>query len=221
MNVFISRDLTNDSSLVSALVAKGDNVYCESLIEFDLVPFNYFPYCEWIFFYSPRCVQYFFEMANPMRYKNSKFAVMGPGTAREMISRDIIPDFIGNGNPEQTAESFGDEAYEQRVLFPQAENSRKSIEKLISDQVEVIDIVVYTNRPKKEFSIPSSDILVFTSPMNAQTYFEKYSLTEKQRILAIGKTTADSIRNLGIFKFKIAKTPTKEGILSAIDEMRQ
>ena len=220
MRIFISRDLNKESPLVQALELKEDTVYGESLIEFDFVPFNYFPFCEWIFFYSPRCVYYFFEMAEPNRYKNSKFAVMGPGTARAMIEQDIIPDFIGNGNPEQTAESFGDEAYEQRVLFPQAENSRKSIEKLIADQVEVIDIVVYTNLPKKEFSVPNCDILIFTSPLNAQTYFEKYPLTKEQNVLAIGKTTAESLRNLSIFKFAIASSPTTEGILLEIEKMR-
>ena len=220
MNIFISRDLPYDSPFVQHLVAQGDIVHAESLIEFDLVPFNYFPYCEWIFFYSPRCVQYFFDMADANRYRNSRFAVMGTGTARAMIERDIIPDFIGNGNPEQTAESFVEEAYEQRVLFPQAENSRKSVEKLIADQVEVMDIVVYSNLAKKEFSIPESDILVFTSPLNAQTYFDKYSLMSKQKVLAIGKTTAESLRNMGIFKFYIAETPTISGILTAITNIR-
>ncbi len=220
MRIFISRDLGQDSPFVQALEAKGDEVCCESLIEFDLVPFNYFPFCEWIFFYSPRCVQYFFEMAEANRYKNSKFAVMGPGTARAMIEENIIPDFIGNGIPEQTAESFADEAFEQRVLFPQAENSRKSIEKLISDQVEVIDMVVYTNTPKKEFAIPDSDILIFTSPLNAQTYFQKYTLITGQKILAIGKTTAESLRNLSIFKFSVANSPTTQGILAEIEKMR-
>lgn len=220
MRIFISRDLNKESSLVQLLEAKGDIVHGESLIEFDLIPFNYFPFCEWIFFYSPRCVQYFFEMAEPNRYQNSKFAVMGSGTARALIAQDIIPDFIGNGNPEQTAESFGEEAYEQRVLFPQAENSRKSIEKLISDQVEVIDIVVYSNNPKEKFSIPEADILIFTSPLNAQAYFQKYTLKEEQKVLAIGKTTAEGLRNLSIFKFEIAPSPTTEGIISEIEKMR-
>ena len=220
MRIFISRDLKRDSALVQRLEATGDIVIAESLIEFDFVPFNYFPFCEWIFFYSPRCVKYFFEMAKPNRYNNSKFGVMGPGTAKAMIEQGIVPDFIGNGNPEQTAESFGDEAYEQRVLFPQAENSRKSIEKLIADQVEVIDMVVYTNSPKKNFTIPDVDILVLTSPLNAQTYFSKYSLKETQKVLAIGKTTADSLRNLSIYKFEVASSPTMEGILSEIEKMR-
>ncbi len=220
MRIFISRDLDKNSSLVQTLEAKGDVVYGESLIDFDFVPFNYFPFCEWIFFYSPRCVRYFFEMAHPNRYKNSKFAVIGPGTARAMIERDIIPDFIGNGNPEQTAESFGDEAYEQRVLFPQAENSRKSIEKLIADQVEVLDIVVYTNTPKKDFSVPESDVLVFTSPLNAQTYFDKYPLIKEQKIIAIGKTTAKGLHNLSISKYVVAASPTTAGILSEIEKMR-
>jgi uroporphyrinogen-III synthase len=220
MHIYISRDLLPDSPFVQELEAKGDIVHGESLIEFDFVPFNYFPFCEWIFFYSPRCVQYFFEMADDNRYKNSRFAVMGPGTARAMIECDIVPDFIGNGNPEQTAESFCEEAYEQRVLFPQAENSRKSVENLIADQVEVIDIVVYSNLPKKEFSIPDSDVLVFTSPLNAQTYFEKYPLKKEQKVLAIGKTTAEGLRNLGVLKFHIAPMPTIKGILEEIEKMR-
>ena len=220
MRIFISRDLTPDSSLVQALDSNGDVVHAESLIEFDFVPFNYFPFCEWIFFYSPRCVHYFFEMADANRYKNSRFAVMGPGTARAMIERNIVPDFIGNGIPEQTAESFADEAFEQRALFPQAENSRKSIEKLVSDQVDVIDMVVYSNLPKTEFSVPDCDVLVFTSPLNVRAYFEKYTLNSEQKVIAIGKTTADSLRNLSIFHFQTATRPTTAGILAEIEKIR-
>lgn len=218
MKIFISRDLKPSSPLRLALETEGYEVIGESLLEFDYVPFNYFPECEWIFFYSPRCVDYFFESADPRRYKHSRFAVLGPGTARAMIARDIVPDFIGNGRPPETAEAFGDEAFEQRVLFPQAKNSRKSVEKLLEGQIDIIDIVVYSNSPRQDVKLPACDILIFTSPLNAETYFNQHSLDTKQKVIAIGETTAASLRNLSIYQFKTAQSPTVAGILAAMKE---
>ena len=220
MKIFITRDLAPDSALHKMLSQKGHRIHAQSLIDFELVPFNYFPPCEWIFFYSPRCVDFFFEMADPRRYKGSKFAVMGGGTARALLTHDIVPDFIGNGIPAHTAEALAGEAQDTRILFPRAENSRRSIEKLLADdQVEVIDIIVYSNTPKVDFTVPKCEVLVFTSPLNAEAYFMLYDLKKGQKVVAIGKTTAEYLRSLEIYDLTTAESPTAAGIAAAIEAL--
>ncbi len=219
MKIFITRDLKADDALRKMLQQKGYKVHAQSLIDFELVPFNYFPPCEWIFFYSPRCVDFFFETADPRRYRGSKFAVMGGGTARALLAHDIVPDFIGNGIPAHTAEALAEEAHDMRVLFPRAENSRRSVEKLLADdQIELIDIIVYSNTPKTDFTVPKCDVLVFTSPLNAEAYFMLYDLKKGQKVVAIGKTTAEYLRGLEIYDLTIAAAPTAEGIFAAVTE---
>lgn len=218
MRIFISRELKTESILLKELTAQGHQLVAESLIEFELIPFNYFPPCHWIFFYSQKGVHYFFEMADPLRYTMSKFAVMGNGTAKALIEQGIVPDFIGNGNPIHTAECFEEEAFEQRVLFPQAKNSQKSVEKLLSNQIQIIDLAVYDNTPKKDIDIPFCEILVFTSPINAQAYFSKYELQEGQKIIAIGETTAQAVKNLGFLKYVTASSPSEKSLLIAIKD---
>lgn len=221
MKIFITTDLNPGHKTAGALTATGHTVRGESLLDFQYVPFNYFPPCEWIFFYSPRCVEFFFASADERFFRNSKLAVMGPGTARALLATDRVPDFIGNGNPQQTAESFGGEAYEQRVLFPQASNSRKSIEKLLANDISAVDIVVYDNVPKSDFTVPDSDILIFTSPLNVKAYFSKYRRKAKHRIIAIGKTTAESLRAEGVSGLITAEKPTTEGIVQAVGRIVQ
>jgi len=51
---------------------------------------------------------------------------------------------------------------------------------------------------------------VFTSPLNAQAYFARYALLEGQKVVAIGRTTAQAIADLGISNVITAPTPTEE-----------
>lgn len=216
MRVFVSRTLKEDSTMLQQLMAAGYEVVGESLIDFDYIPFNYFPPCHWVFFYSPRCVHYFLDNADPMRYKMSKIAAVGIGTAKALVERGIVPDFIGNGKAEPTADSFSNEAFEQRVLFPQAKNSRQSVGKIIADSCEVINLVVYDNFPKKDFEIPPCEILVFTSPLNVVSYLAKYSIERGQRVIAIGDPTANALRESGILHVETAKETSEASMAELI-----
>lgn len=217
MQIFISRDLPLSHPLRRKIEERGHRLQAQSLIHFEYVPFNYFPTCHWVFFYSPRAVRFFLDSADPLRYRMSRFAVMGNGTAAALIERGIVPDFIGNGNPEQTAESFAGEAYEMRVLFPQASNSRQSVEKYLDGQAETISLVVYDNLPKDNFNLAPCDVLIFTSPLNVQAFLSKYPIAEHQKVIAIGDTTAGELRKRGVYTFAIASRPDTAGILELLD----
>jgi len=70
------------------------------------------------------------------------------------------------------------------VLFPHAKNSRHSIRKIIENEITAIDIVVYENRKITDFPPSDVAVLVFTSPMNVEAYFEKYDLKKKQKLVS-------------------------------------
>ena len=217
--IFISRNLTTTSPFKKELAGMAMEIIGQSLIQFSPTPFTTLPKVDWIFFYSKNGVKYFLEMVKSspaFSRKMVKWAVMGKGTAEALATYQIQPDFIGNGRPKATAQAFGEIAKGQKVLFPRAKNSKKSIQNLLRTQLAVNDLIVYENEVKANFTIPYCDVLVFTSPLNAKAYFQKYPLKTKQKIIAIGKTTEKTLQQLGIKNSLIAAKPSETALAKAV-----
>jgi uroporphyrinogen-III synthase len=218
--VFISRNLSPQSIFLKELTEVGFEVKGESLIELEGKPFGDFPPTDWVFFYSKNAVR-FFEKGISKELKSEiiesiQIAVIGESTGK--LAEKIFGkcDFIGDGNPEKTAESFLKIAKNQSVLFPRASNSRQSIQKILADKIEAFDLVVYKNKPRSDFELPHFDALVFTSPMNVKAYFSKKSLTENQSIISIGKTTAKSLKKLGLNQVILSPKPTEGALVETV-----
>ena len=195
-SLFISRSLSADSPIL-ALEQDGWKVWHESLLDFvpSKKPAPIFP-ADWIFFSSPKAVQFF-----PWNQWNgkAKVACLGPGTAQWVLHyRDQAADWIGDGLPEKVATEFAQVARGSNVLFPRAEQSRRSIQRLMPQQIEQADWVVYINQMRSSIQIPETDLLVFTSPLNAKNYFEHYPNRKGIPRLAIGATTAQWLKTQGI-----------------------
>lgn len=220
--IFISRNLTTTSPFKKELAGIAMEIIGQSLIQFSPTPTTAIPNVDWIFFYSKNGVKYFLEMVKSspsFSIKMVKWAVIGKGTAEALTTYQIQPDFIGNGRPKATAQAFGEMAAGQAVLFPRAKNSKKSIQNLLCSQLTVNDLVVYENEVKANFTIPYCDILVFTSPLNATAYFQKYALNAKQKIIAIGKTTEKTLQQLGIKNSIIATKPSEQALANAVTQV--
>ncbi len=226
MTTFITRDLTPDSDFLYLLSEKGWQVEGFSLLEFEGVPFTC-PRVDWIFFYSKNGMKFFFEYLkwNEGRWQMflkgqasdmPKLAVMSKASVGYLLEYGVKADFIGTGNADTTAPDFLRMAKGQSVLFPHAKNSRHSIRKIIENEIIAIDIVVYENKKIRDFPQSDAMVLVFTSPMNVEAYFEKYSLKQKQKLLAIGHTTASKLREFGFDTFKIATEPNETALAQAV-----
>ena len=214
LNVFISRALAADSTFGQQLTAHGIEVHAQSLVAFHPVQFGNVPEAEWLFFYSKKAVTYFFE--NAASTSPQKLAAIGPGTAKAIAQYQKEVDFVGNGNPEETATAFLQVARGCKVLFPQAENSRRSIQRLLKGKIIGLDLVVYQNRALIDFDIPQVDCLVFTSPLNTKAYFSRYTLETGQQLIAIGPSTAEALRKLGHTDVLMAEEPTEEALAKAV-----
>lgn len=215
--VFISRNLTHESVFLQSLQQADFEVIGMSLIEFTPVFFTHLPESDWVFFYSKKAVHYFFtNLRQANRECTAKIAAIGPGTAEALEDWNVPANFIGTGAPENTAGKFLAVAAAQRVLFPRAAQSRQSIQQILQEKIVPLDLIVYQNTPRTDFELPICDWLVFTSPMNVQAYFRKYKIYPHQQILAIGDTTANALRALGIQQFTIAAHPSEEGLVAAI-----
>ena len=213
MLIFISRELAVDSPFFHILPVDQVEVIGESLVAFDGVPFRELPEIDWCFFSSRNAVKFFFQglkaagLPIPARLK---WGVLGEGTAKSLKEQGYVADFAGNGEPQSVGDAFGIVAAGQRVLFPRAAQSRESIQKILIGLVTIVDLVVYNNAPRTDFELPCADVLVFTSPLNAQAYFAKYPLLKGQKLVSIGQSTEQALRNLGCVDITTAPIPSEE-----------
>lgn len=218
-SLFISREVNSGSLFLQLLQAKGYQVLGQSLIAFEPIDFSTYPNTDWIFFYSARAAKYFSsgleKLALPWP-STAKVAAMGGGTARWLQTQERRVDFIGNGHPAAVAAHFAPLVQEQTVLFPRAQNSRQSIQRLLPPQIDTFDLMVYRNEPKSQFSIPPVNILVFTSPMNAKTYFQKYTISKDQQLISIGRSTSQALAELGHPQATQAQEASERGLAEAV-----
>ncbi len=196
----------------------------QSLIHFSSTPFTDVPKADWVFFYSKNGVKFFIEQVQDSpqfleQIRAVNWAVMGKGTANQLIKYGYQPNFIGSGHPSTTALQFGPLAAAQKVLFIQAKTSKKSVQQLLQGALTVCDLVVYNNEIKADFHIPFCEYLVFTSPLNAEAYYQKYAINQSQKVIAIGNTTAKALVKLGIQKIAIADKPTEKQMAKKVIEL--
>ena len=213
--IFISRQLKANSPFLTQLPKEEYEVVGCSLLEFSGVPVSQLPSVDWIFFYSQKAVTFFFESIHPNDLQ-VKYAAFGKGTAKVLEQMGLPVDFCGTGDGATTADAFQNLAIGKRVLFPRAQHSQKTIQRLLSQQLQVHDLVVYNNVPKTDFNLPPMDILIFTSPMNATTYFGRYQWKISQKVLAIGATTGQALKQLGVATVAIAPQASEAALVKMV-----
>jgi uroporphyrinogen-III synthase len=215
MQVFISRVLSLDSVFKQILEVANLGVFGESLIDIRPIAFDAMPESEWIFFSSKNGVKFFFSQIKNIPTQ-VKWAAIGPGTASELAKFVTTIDFTGNGDPETSAQDFATLCTNQRVLFPSAKHSRAGVQSFLPKQITCIQLAVYHNQPVSMPLERKEDVLVFTSPMNAEGYFSKYALQAHQQVIAIGRSTFYTLQLFGIERLIMAEESTEEAMANAV-----
>ncbi|MEM9919311.1 MAG: uroporphyrinogen-III synthase [Bacteroidota bacterium] len=217
--VFISRPLSEESAFRSLLAPYAVELIDQSLVVFHPLPIFQLPECEWIFFYSKNGVQYFFDQWTQPLAESICLGAIGKATAQALIQRGQKVDFVGSGHPEETALDFGQLAAGQRVLFPRASHSRRSVQQTLRGKIHILDLPVYRNQMRNDFDLPTCNILVFTSPLNAKAYFRKYNWEPSQTCVAIGATTAAALTQLTGQTPIVADRPTEAALAEKVIEL--
>ncbi len=216
-SVFISRDEKRDDFLKKGLLASGCSVTFQSLIETKPVPFKIRNRPDWIFFSSKNAVKYFFSQHPEIG--PAKLGAVGRATADEIRKCGKRAEFIGNSDDTRmTGKKFSALVGNSVVLFPQAKQSMKTIQLQLPRRENVIDIVVYETIKNPEFKSEDKnfEVLVFTSPSNVETFFEKNKINGNQKVVAMGDSTSNALRKMGVRANKMAPSFDDLGLLMAV-----
>jgi hydroxymethylbilane synthase len=216
--IFISRNLVPISPLLIQLNSMGYEVLNESLIRISQIRFTHTPPTQWVFFSSKNSITHFFAQ-DPIMKPGVKFGVMSDVSAGYLSDYGKKADFVGKGvNVTQIAKDFADFIKDDTVLFPQAIDSLQTIQKQLSFTNICHNLFVYKTTLKTDFTLPPVELLAFTSPSNVQAYFEKYKILKGQKVVAIGSTTFDKLRNYGVKHIGMPESFDENGLLKAIIE---
>lgn len=221
MTAFITRILDTGSRFKELLVKAGWEVTGVSLVEFMPLSFRQIPASDWIFFTSQNAVRFFFENVENQKIAipKCKWAALGEATESVLAKYIGKVDFTGTGDPATTATAFRQHAgthADEVVLFPAARHSRQSLQQQIEPDFKCIRLEIYDNGAVSDPPFSGADVLVFTSPMNAEAYFSKHSLQEHQRLIAIGRTTAEALGQLGLTDVRVAAGPSEQALAEAV-----
>jgi len=211
--IFISRALSNGSPFLG-LQSDECRVIGESLIQFEALTIEDVPTTDWIFFYSRNGIKFFFQ--SQAYHTDNQYAVIGTASANtfyELTGRS--PKYTGNGVPGDVAHNFLTYEKGQSILFVKAEQSSNSVKELLNDDMNCQDLVAYRNVIKNSIDIPKCSHLVFTSSMNAQGYFRKYSYN-KEKLYAIGQSTALTIKEITGKDAAISENATERSLYQLV-----
>ena len=210
-NIFISRSLKPTSPI--RIAADKHQITAQSLIEFSALEFEE-PKADWIFFYSRNGVKFFFKNGNYELYPYL-WACMSKGTADELSHYVTDISFVGDGNPEEVAHSFKASVENSHVTcFVRAENSIDSVHKILNKPKD-FSIPVYRNIPNNNVPDEDYDILIFTSPMNVDVWFQSRNYNQ-EKVISIGQTTANQLKMYDIEDVIIAESPSEESIAKSL-----
>ncbi len=195
--VFISREYGKNDYLSRTLINLGFALEGKSLIEFKEIKIRELPKTEWVFFSSKHAVRYFLNQKPKL--DGVKFGCIGSSTSQELRSFGYRADFIGaNTDTKLVGKQFAAKVGSSKVLFPIAKDSLQSIQWQMPKRDNAINLnVYYTIKHSIEIS-SDCQILVFTSPSNAEAYFEKNKLLPHQKVIAMGDATASSLMRLKV-----------------------
>lgn len=212
-SIFISRNLTEDSHLLSYLKEKNWEVHHESLIQIEPIPFSVEEQTDWIFLSSSNGARILLESYTPS--KSVKIGVVGNATADAVRFFGFEPSFTGEtGNMHEVGRHFVSVLAHKSVMFYGALGGSEILRsELPDDQVHFTPI--YQTTLKSEVTLPETEYVYLTSPSNAKAYLQCASLTGK-RVIAIGNTTASFLKAQGVDDIHIPSAPTEEHVIGLL-----
>jgi uroporphyrinogen-III synthase len=101
------------------------------------------------------------------------------------------------------------------VLFPSAKGSLQTIKKQLTEDTEAIDLPIYETIALENVSKSNAEVLIFTSPSNAKAYFANNLIAPSQKVISIGYSTAEVLKELGI-DYSLPYSPDEVGLSEAV-----
>jgi len=212
-SIFISRTLKSSSAFLD-LNAKGCKVIHRSLIDFEFLNFNNEVDFQNVFFYSQKAIKHFFSKVS----YNSKIEYGVMGQKSQLVFHKETgqdPNIIGTGDRQSLIKNIETRWKGTTVLCPMGSNSIHMLSTSKLD-IDLHPLIIYNNTKIKFLDLPDCEILIFTSPLNVESYCDHYSLDNKI-LFAIGETTANKIKKHTDQNVIYCSEPSEQSLYKLVD----
>lgn len=221
LSVFITKNSNELPLLTRLLAANGVHAHYQSLIQTRALTVNNWPETEWVFFGSRNAVKYALQN-KPELLKGKKIGAVGPGTAKALESQGHRPDYIGQETEiSKVAENFVALVDENtRVLLPLGEQSVRTLVKHWENKLQLETVIVYSTHAFKAPSLPVTNLILFTSPSNVESWVNQGGAIDGVTALAMGKTTYHQLEQRNFKSIVLCHGYTEIALASTIFGLR-
>lgn len=185
------------------------------MIDFRPIQTPYTQKVDWVFFSSSRSIQFYFAQNEPNQ--EVRYACVGPVSAAALRKYADTVDFVGEGGDTSLIGKHFNQVATGKVLFPQSNLSHQNIQKCITN-AEVIDYPVYETLHKPE-RVSDHDIYIFSSPSNVNSFLTLNAIPKEAKVIAIGETTGNYLKNIIQNPIFISEQPTEKHIIQKIKDI--
>lgn len=212
MLIFYSRKPEQASQIAEFCDNNGFQLIAQSLIRFEAAPIEKkIPLTDVLFFTSPRAFDFYLQ-SNSIE-KKQELACLGSRTKNHMVQNGFNVSFFGldSTKPLEVALDFKTWLGDRTVLFPVSNISNRSVQQVLSDE-QIYEVVVYHTIPKAIHLPVPPDVLIFSSPSNAEAYLQQNQVSDSQKIACFGTTTQQFLKSKNIEAI-ILKSPDENGVM--------
>ena len=220
-SVFISRQLAEDSYFRRAMEKHHIQIDARSLVKthpsINKLDSFILKKVDWIFFNSKNAIDYFFQL-KPELPSPIKLGVIGRGSEDALRRHGKTPDFSGERKGidiVNIANEFAEIAKNTSVLFPQAKDSLRTVQRALFPETKIIELPIYETIMEKHVKEAEADVLIFTSPSNVEAYFSKHLLQPNQKVICLGKSSGEKAQEMGTSS-TLPYSPDELGLAEAV-----
>ena len=169
---------------------------------------------DWLFFMSPASVKHFFDQGHPIP-AGTRIGTLGPGTAA-VLPEGIKVDFVGSqSDTNEVGKDFARALGGDRVAFVRGNRSLGLLQQNVALNQRQ-PLICYETSLSMETTDYKPEVVVFSSPSNAEGFFRTNQWEKGMKAVAFGSTTALALQNLGAQPVFIAEATDEKSITEAI-----
>ncbi len=220
-SLYITRKLEKDSPFFK-LEQFQIKVQHGSLLDFPLIIPAVIPDADWYFFYSKTGVKRTSQIPTLFqKISTSRVAAFGKSTANSIESElGIKVQHAGAGTLESNIDWITKITKQATLCFIQGKQSRKSLQQLLPENT-YLELEIYDSCYKEFYIENQPELLVFTSPLNADAYFDKHQISANTKVFSIGKTTYEHLLANYQVESKYPSTPSESALYALIHAQLQ
>ncbi|HRG53617.1 MAG TPA: uroporphyrinogen-III synthase, partial [Bacteroidia bacterium] len=92
----------------------------------------------------------------------------------------------------------------------------RTVQQQFENAGQLKDLTVYETVKKINAKLPEVEVIVFTSPSNVESYFEKGKIKSGQQVIAMGKSTEKKLQTFGVEHCILPESFDEIGLVQAV-----